>query len=124
RVGAEELADLDREDPEAAGRAPHQHVVARLDLRAPDQHPVGGEVGETVRRRLLPAELLRLLHELLRLHLGELRERAPARLVAPDLLLRAGHWIEAVTLGALAARLVAVDDHLVARLPATHFVSH
>src|SRR5207302_1415569 len=70
-----------------------------------------------------PVEVLRLLQELLRLHLGELREAAPARLVSPDLLLAAGHRVQAIALGALAAALVAVDDHLVAHLPALHLVA-
>src|SRR5690606_3990303 len=60
----------------------------------------------------------------MRLHLGDLRERTPVRLVAPDLLLRAGEGIEAVALGALAAALVAVDDHLVAHLPAAYAGAH
>src|SRR6184192_2653133 len=47
-------------------------------------------------------------------------EAAPVRLVRPDLLPRAGHRVEAVALRTLAAALVAVDDDLVAGLPARH----
>ena len=58
--------------------------------------------------------------QLLGLDLAELGERAPARLVAPDLLARGGERIEAVDLGILVGGLVAVDDDLVAGLPAGH----
>ena len=58
--------------------------------------------------------------QLLGLDLGELRERAPARLVAPDLLRGRGQGVEAVDLGVLVGGLVAVDDDLVAGLPARH----
>src|SRR6201999_3787378 len=43
---------------------------------------------------------------------------APGRLVAPDPLRRRGQRVETVHLRVLVGRLVAVDDHLVAWLPA------
>ena len=80
------LAELHREHAEAAGGAPDQDLVAGLQIALVDQHPVGGEVGEPVRGGLLPGEVLGLPQQLLRLDLGELGERAPRGLVAPDLL--------------------------------------
>ena len=118
RVGAGRLAELHGEDAEAAGRAPDQDVVAGLQLALVDQHPVGGEVGEAVGGGVGPGEVLGAGEELLRLHLGELGEGAPGRLVAPDLLARRGERVEPVHLDVLVGGLVAVDDDLVARLPA------
>src|SRR4051795_9660234 len=83
RVGAGQLGELEREHAEAAGRAPHEHLVAGLQGDLVHQHPVGGEVGEAVGGGLLPGEVLRLRQQLLRLDLAELGERAPRRLVAP-----------------------------------------
>jgi hypothetical protein len=114
------LAQLRGEDAEAAGRAPDQDAVAGLQLHAVEQHAVGGEVGQAVGGRLFPGEVLGLGQELLGLDLRELGERAPARLVAPDLLRRRGQRVEAVDLGVLVGGLVAVDDDLVAGLPARH----
>src|SRR5690606_20647894 len=108
-VGAHHLAELHREDAQAAGGAPDQHHVARLHLGAVDEHAVGGEVGQPVARGLHPAEVLRLGKKLLGLDLGELGEGAPVGLVAPDLLLGAGEGIETVAFGALSAALVAVE---------------
>ena len=119
-VGAGQRAQLRREHAEAAGGAPDQDAVAGLQLAAVDQHPVGGEVRQPVRGRLLPGEVLRLGQQLLGLDLAELRERAPARLVAPDLLARRGERVEPVDLGILVGGLVAVDHDLVAGLPAGH----
>ena len=92
--------------------------MAGLQLAAVDEHPVGGEVGQPVGGRLLPREMLGLGQQLLGLDLAELSERAPGRLIAPDLLGRGGQRIQAVDLGILVRRLVAVDDDLVAGLPA------
>ena len=118
RVRARGLAELGREHAEPAGGAPDQHVVAGLELAAVEQHPVGGEVGEPVGRRLDPGEVARLRQQLLGLDLGELGERAPGRLVAPDLLARRRHRVEPVDLDVLVGGLVAVDHDLVAGLPA------
>ena len=120
RLGAGELAQLQREHAQAAGRAPHEHAVAGLQLHLVDQHAVGGEVRQPVGGRLLPREVLGLGQQLLGLHLAELRERAPGRLVAPDLLRRRGERVQAVDLDVLVGGLVAVDDDLVAGLPAGH----
>ena len=120
RVGAGQRAQLGGEHAQAAGGAPDQDLVAGLQLAAVDQHPVGGEVGQPVGGRLLPGEVLGLGQQLLGLDLAELRERAPGRLIAPDLLAGRGQRIEAVDLGILVGGLVAVDDDLVAGLPAGH----
>src|SRR6185312_16655814 len=120
RVRAVQRAQLHRERAQAAAGAPDEHVVAGPDPGPVDQHPVGGEVGQPVRRRLLPGQLGRLRQELLGLDEAVLGEAAPVRLVGPDALARARHRVAAVALGALAAALVAVDDDLVALLPAGH----
>ena len=119
-LGAGGGAQLGGEDAEAAGGAPDQHAVAGLQLHPVDQHAVGGEVGQAVGGGLLPREVLRLGQQLLGLDLRELGERAPARLVAPDPLRRRRQRVEAVDLGVLVGGLVAVDDDLVAELPARH----
>ena len=92
--------------------------MAGLQLAAVDQHPVGGEVGQPVGGRLLPGEVLGLGQQLLGLDLAELGERPPGRLIAPDLLAGRGQRVKAVDLGVLVGGLVAVDDDLVAGLPA------
>ena len=79
-------AQLRGEHAEAARGAPDQHLLAGLQLAAGHQHAVGGEVHEAVGGGLRPAQRLRLGQQLLGLHLGELGEGAPGRLIAPDLL--------------------------------------
>src|SRR6202023_3328504 len=115
-------AQLQAEHTEAAGGAPYQYVVAGLEgvRRMAEQHTVGGRKRQRIGGRLLPGEMLRLLHELARLHPAELRERAVRRLVAPDALGRREHRIAAVALLVVAVVLIAVDDDLVADLPALH----
>ena len=113
-VGAGRGAQLGGEHTEAAGGAPDQHLLAGLQFAAGDQHAVGGEVDEAVGGRLRPAQRLRLGQQLLGLHLRELGERAPGRLIAPDLLRGRRHRVEAVHLGILVGGLVAVHDDLVA----------
>src|SRR3954454_3662430 len=117
-LGARGPADLRREDAQAARGAPDQDLLAGLQVAARHEHAPGGEVHEAVGRGLLPGQLRRLGQQLLGLDLGELRERAPRRLVAPDALRRRGHRVQAVDLGVLVGGLVAVDDDLVALLPA------
>ena len=121
-VGAGRGDELDRHRAEAARGTPHQHVVAGpQDVRAmAEQHAIGRGEGERVGGALLPAEMLRALHELARLHLAELRERAVRRLVAPDALAGGEHRIAAVALLVVAIVLVTVDDDLVTDLPALH----
>ena len=118
RVGAGEPAELGGEHAEAARGAPDQHAVALLQARLVDEHAVGGEERQPVGRGLLPRQRLRLGQQLLGLDLAELRERAPGRLVAPDLLRRRGHRVVPVDLDVLVGGLVAVHDDLVAGLPA------
>ena len=86
-LSVEQLADLDRHRSQAAARAPHQHKVARLNLRPRHQHAPRGEEHQRHRRRLLPAELLRLRHNVERRHLRILSVRAVqrTRLKAPYL---------------------------------------
>ncbi len=83
-----------------------------------EQHAVGGCERQRVRRRLLPGQVLRPLHQLAVLHPAELGERAVGRLVAPDALRGREHRIAAVAFLVVAVVLVAVDDDLVADLPA------
>ena len=117
-------AQLGREDAQAAGGAPDEDAVAGLQPRAVEQHPVGREVRQAVGGGLVPAEVLRLGQQLLGLDLRELREGAPARLVAPDPLRGRGERVEAVDLGVLVGGLVAVQDDLVAGLPARDAGAH
>src|SRR3712207_8944612 len=70
------------------------------------------------RSTLFPYTTLFRSQQLLGLDLAELGERAPRRLVAPDLLRGRGERVEAVDLRVLVGGLVAVDDDLVAGLPA------
>ena len=121
-VGAGRGAELDSHGAEAAGGAPHQHVMAGLQrVRAmAEQHAVGGGERQRVAGRLFPGQMLRPRQQLAVLHAGELGERAVGRLVAPDALRRREHRIAAVTLLVVAIVLVAVDDDFVADLPALH----
>jgi hypothetical protein len=64
--------------------------------------------------------VLGLGQQLLGLHLAELGERPPGRLIAPDLLGRGRERVEPVDLGILVGGLVAVEDDLVAGCPARH----
>src|SRR6185312_17183521 len=84
-VGPSGSTELDREDAEATGRPPDQHPVPRLQATFVDQHAVSGEVGEAVGGRLNPGEVLRARMQLVRLHLAELSEGAPGRLIPPGL---------------------------------------
>src|SRR5258708_4295868 len=120
RVGAGCRADLHPEHPEAARSAPDQHVVPGLEgvRRMAEQHPVGGRESERIGGRFLPGQMLRLGHELARLHAAELGERAVRRLVAPDALRWRQHRIAAVAFLVVAVILIAMDDDLVADLPA------
>src|SRR6185437_12609711 len=120
RVSSGQRAQLGGEHAEPACGAPNQHAVAGLKVAAVDQHAVGGEVGQAVGGGLLPGQVPRLGKQLLGLDLAELGERAPRRLVAPDLLTRGGQWAEPVHLGILVGSLVAVDYDLVTWLPAGH----
>ena len=120
RIRAGELAQLRGEHAEPARGAPDEDAVARLELAAVDEHPVRREVRQPVGGGVLPGEVLGLVQQLLRLNLAELGERAPARLIAPDLLARRGERVKAVDLRILVGGLVAVHDDLVAGLPAGH----
>src|SRR5262249_61700638 len=62
-------------------------------------------------------------HQLARLHAAELRERAVRRLIAPDALRGRQQRIAAVAVLVVAVVLIAVDDDLVADLPAAHLAA-
>src|SRR6266581_6352570 len=97
RDAAHGARDLDRLAAETAGAAPDEHHVAGPDsVRRPGgEHAVRGGADQHVGGRGVPGELLRLRQALVRLHARELREAAPARLVAPDAKARAEHAIGA-----------------------------
>ncbi len=122
RFGAGRGRKLHAEHAEPAGAAPHQHVVAGLERvrRMAEQHAIGGGERQRVAARLFPRQMLGLGHQLARLHAAELRERAVRRLVAPDALRRRQQRIAAVAILVVAVVLIAVDDDLVADLPAPH----
>src|SRR3974390_2469837 len=67
--------------------------------------------------------MVRLVHQLPRLHPAELRERTVRRLVAPDTLRGRQQGIATIAVLVVAVVLIAVDDDLVADLPATHFAA-
>ena len=118
---------LDGERTEPAARAPHQHDVAGLHrVRRPaEEHPVGGRAREGGGRGLLPRQEVGLGQALVRLHLRELRERAPARVVAPH----AERRRQAGVLARLHPRIVlvplaGVHDDAVAHLDVRDLVAH
>ena len=121
-LAPEAAHELHAEHAEPARGAPDQHVVAGLQRvrRMAEQHAVGGRERQRVAGRLFPGEVLGPRHQLARLHAAELREGAVRRLVAPDALRRREHRIAAVALLVVAVVLIAVDDDLVADLPALH----
>ena len=83
-----------------------------------EQHAIGGGERQGVGGALLPAQVLRPRHQLAVLHPAELGEGAVRRLVAPDALRGGKHRVAAVALLVVAVVLVAMDDDLVADLPA------
>jgi hypothetical protein len=89
-----------------------------------EQHPVGGGQRQRVAGAFFPGQVLGPRHQLLRLHAGELGERAVRRLVAPDPLGGREHRVAAVALLVVAVVLVAVDHDLVADLPVLDLVAH
>ena len=121
-IGAGRRAKLDRHGAEATRCAPNQHIMAGTqNVRAvAKQHAVGGGERQRIAGAFLPGQVLRPLHELAILHTGELRERAVRGFVAPDPLGRREHRVSAVAFLVVAVVLVAVDDDLVADLPALH----
>ena len=114
------LHQLDGDRAKAARGAPDQHVLARLQhVRAvAEQHPVGGGQRQRVAGALFPGQVLGARHQLLGLDPAELGKRAVRRLIAPDPLAGREHRVAAVALLVVAVVLVAVDDDLVADLPA------
>src|ERR1019366_3718070 len=91
--------------------------------RMAEQHAVGGGERERVAGRFFPGQVIGLVHQLPRLHAAELRERAVRRLVAPDALRGRQQRIAAIAILVVAVVLIAVDDDLVADLPAMHLAA-
>src|SRR3954452_5952802 len=122
RIGAGGGAKLHAEDAEPAGGAPHQHVIARLQAMrlVAEQHAIGGRQRQRVAGRLFPGQVLRPRHELAVLHAAELRERAVWRLVTPNALRGREHRVAAIAFLVVAVVLIAMDDNLLANLPALH----
>src|SRR5215472_684191 len=80
------LYDLDRHRAEAPRGAPDEDHVAQANrMRRPShQHAIGGRTHQGGSGGIFPAEMLRLGHALMRLHLGKLRKTAPVGFVAPE----------------------------------------
>ena len=112
---------LHRVAAEAAGRPPHEHLVALGHPRAVgrDEHAVGGGVAQRVDGRLLPAEVRRLRHELVGLHDRDVGQTAEVGLEAPDALVGGQHGV-VVGRRVLVVNVVAVDRDLVAGAPVAH----
>mmetsp|Transcript_1160 Transcript_1160/g.2318 ORF Transcript_1160/g.2318 Transcript_1160/m.2318 type:complete len:399 (-) Transcript_1160:15-1211(-) len=126
RIGTGRVDQLDRIGAEAAGGTPDQHVLTGLEVMGfmAEQHPVSGRKRQRITGALFPGEVFGARHQLLRLHIGELRKRAVRRLVAPDPLRGGEHRVAAVAFLIIAVVLVAVDHHLVANLPALDLIAH
>ena len=118
RPRVEQLRDLNRHHAQAAGCAPDQHEVARLDMRARHQHPPYRDQHQRHRRRLLEAQVRRLWQRVDRRHLAILAVRAVERagLKAPDPEVVAEELLAAGAVVALAAGDPAMDHDLVADL--------
>lgn len=103
---------------EPAARAPDEHVVALLHAGAVLRHQlaVRGGVDETGSRRLLPAQVVGLGHQLVGLDEGDLGETAEVGLEAPDALLGVEHRVVVAVRG-LQLDGETVRDDLVAGLP-------
>ena len=123
RPGAGLRRELDRHRTEAAGAAPDEYHIALAHRvrRPPEQHPVGRGAHQRRRGCLLPGQVLRLWHALVRLHLRELRERTPGRLITPDPERRVEHRVIARHhLRRIDVPRPAVDNDLVADLDALY----
>ena len=118
------MSKLDRKGAKTARSPPDQHVLTRLEImrRVAKQHPVGGGQRQGVAGAFLPGQMLGARHQLLRLHAGELRKGSVRRLVAPDPLGGRKHRIAPVAFLVVAIILIAMDDDLVADLPALDLV--
>src|SRR5690606_518858 len=126
RVGSRRGTELNGHGAEPTRGTPHEDIVpGPQDIGAmAEQHAIGRGESQRVAGAFLPGQVPRALHQLAVLHPGELGERAIRRLVAPDPLRRREHGIAAVALLVVAIVLVAVDDHLVADLPALDLGAH
>ena len=106
---------------EPAAGSPNEHLVVlgHASSVGRDQHAVGGRVAQRVDGGLLPAEVGRLGHELIRLHDGDVGQPAEVGLKAPDALVRGQHGV-VVSRRVLIVDVIAVDGDLVAHLPVAH----
>lgn len=104
--------------PESTARAPDQDVVALLHggAVAGDELPVRGRVHEPRGGGLLPAEVVRLRHQLVGLDECDLCQAAEVGLEAPDALLGVEHGV-VVAVARLHLDRQAVRDDLVTGLP-------
>ncbi len=118
RVGPARERELRGVRAESAARAPDQDVVALLHAGAVagDQLPVGGGVDQAGGGGLLPAEVVRLGHQLVGLDQRDLGEAAEVGLEAPDALLGVEHRV-VVAVGGLQLDRQTVRDDLVTGLP-------
>ena len=109
---------LHRVAADATGGAPDEHAVALLHPGAvlADEHAVRRGVAQRVDRRLLPREVGRLRHQLVRLDDAEVGQAAEVRLEPPDPLVGGEHRV-VVRRRVLVVDVVAVHGHPVARLP-------
>ena len=118
---------LDGQGTEPAAAAPHQHDITRLDRvgRPSEEHAVGRGAGQGGGGGFLPREEVRLRHALVGLHLRELCEGPPARVVAPH----AEGPGEAGVLarldpGVVCVPLAGVHHHAVAHLDVRDLIAH
>src|SRR6188472_2260838 len=86
----------------------------------PEQHAVRDSENERVAGCLFPGEVFRPFEQLPVLYAAELREGSVGRLISPNALRQREHRIAAVAFLIVAVVLIAVDDDLVAYLPAFH----
>src|SRR5205807_3486100 len=116
---------LHRVAAQPSRRSPHQHGVTLLHAGAvaPHQHAIGGGVAQGVARRLLPAQVGGLGHDLVGLHHGEVGQAAEVGLETPDALVGSQHGV-VVGRGVLVVDVVAVDDDPVAGLPVANGRAH
>src|SRR5688500_11180579 len=95
RAGPRIRRELNRHGAKAACTAPDEHDVAFANsMRLPaEEHAVGSRTYEGRCGRCFPGQMLGLGHALMGLDFGELSERPPGRLVAPDPEARAIHRV-------------------------------
>ena len=83
-----------------------------------EEHAISGRQHQRVAGAFFPSQVLRPFEKLTVLDAAELCERAIGGLITPNALARRKHRIAAVALFIVAVILIAVNDDLVADLPA------